>query len=392
MSVVFFGDRFTFPEGNAATNRVYSYAKGCIENKTNAYVICFGNDYSENLSGITSGIKYYNLYESKNVDKHVFSTFWCKFAKYLKAPILLKRLNNKEKIIAIHLYTNRYLVELFVYLIARFIGSKITLERNEHPFQDFGHSIIERIKLRLVLGCEPRLFDGILCISNYLADFYRNKGFKEQQILIIPGTVDTDRFCPDTESPLHFEYIFYCGSLTILKDGVDILIKSYSEISEKYGELYLVLAGKGDTVEEETTIRRLVNDIGLGDKVIFLGQVSRNEIPRYIIHSKILALARPSSFIADAGFPSKLTEYLASGKPTVVTRVGEIPYYLKDNDTAFIVDPDSVYSFSRKLEFVLDNYEAALKVAERGKDLTQSVFNYNYQGKRLIEFLKGLWV
>jgi glycosyltransferase involved in cell wall biosynthesis len=392
MSLVIFGDRFTFPEGNAATNRVYTYAKGCVENDLNVTVVCFGNDFSDQLEGVTEGISFYNLFGIKTRKPGRLSSVFHKIIKYIKAPVLLKRLNKKEKILDIHLYTNRFVVELFLCLIARLIGTRITLERSEHPFQDFGQSLLERTKLRFVLGCEPRLFDGVICISNYLADFYHEKGFNENQILIIPSTVDTGRFFQSAESPLHFDYVFYCGSLTILKDGVDILIKSFSEISGKYGDLFLVLAGKGDTVEEETAVRKLVDDIGMGEKVIFLGQVPRNDIPQYLVHAKILALARPSSFIADAGFPSKLTEYLAAGKPAVVTKVGEIPYYLKDNETAFLVDPDDVSAFAGKLEFVLDNYDYALKIAERGKELTRNVFNYNTQVLRLIDFLRGLRV
>lgn len=390
MSLVIFGDRFTFPEGNAATNRVYTYAKGCVENNLNVIVISFGNDYSVQPEGVTEGINFYNLYAIKTRKPGRLKSVLHKIIKYFKAPLLLKKLNKKERILAIHLYTNRFVVELLLFIISRFIGTKITLERNEHPLQDFGQSLLERMRLKFFLGCEPLMFDGVFCISNYLADFYYKKGFKESKIFVIPSTVDTGRFVSCTEVSLNFDYIFYSGSLTILKDGVDILIKSFSAFSAKHKGLNLVLAGKGDSVAEETELRILVDKLGLGERVIFLGQVPRNEIPQYLVHAKILALARPSSFIADAGFPSKLTEYLASGKPAVVTKVGEIPYYLKDKDTAFLVDPDDVNSFSRKLEFVLDNYEAALKVAERGKELTFGIFNYNYQGKRLIDFLKGL--
>jgi len=67
-----------------------------------------------------------------------------------------------------------------------------------------------------------------------------------------------------------------------------------------------------------------------------------------LLFAKILALARPKSKVADAGFPSKLTEYLSTGNPVVVTRVGEIPYYLKDNVHAFLTEPDSVNSFAER--------------------------------------------
>jgi hypothetical protein len=41
MSIVIYGDVFTFPECSAATNRVYTYAKGFIENGISVHVICF---------------------------------------------------------------------------------------------------------------------------------------------------------------------------------------------------------------------------------------------------------------------------------------------------------------------------------------------------------------
>jgi hypothetical protein len=38
MAIVIFGDNFSFPEGNAATNRIYTYAKGFTENNVNTFV------------------------------------------------------------------------------------------------------------------------------------------------------------------------------------------------------------------------------------------------------------------------------------------------------------------------------------------------------------------
>jgi glycosyltransferase involved in cell wall biosynthesis len=94
--------------------------------------------------------------------------------------------------------------------------------------------------------------------------------------------------------------------------------------------------------------------------------------------------------IADAGFPSKLTEYLATGVPIVITKVGEIPLYLKDNINAFISESDSVDAFASKLDFVLNNYEFAKQIASKGKELTNTIFNYNYQAKRIIQFIETL--
>jgi glycosyltransferase involved in cell wall biosynthesis len=84
-----------------------------------------------------------------------------------------------------------------------------------------------------------------------------------------------------------------------------------------------------------------------------------------------------------------LGEYLSTGKPTIVTKVGDIPIYLKDNVNAFLVEPDDNKAFAEKIKFVLDNYENALFVSKEGKKLTQTIFNYLYQSKRLEIFFKG---
>ena len=54
MSIVIFGDSFSFPEGNAATNRIHTYAKGFTENGISVHVISFANEYITNGDGVTN--------------------------------------------------------------------------------------------------------------------------------------------------------------------------------------------------------------------------------------------------------------------------------------------------------------------------------------------------
>ncbi len=162
------------------------------------------------------------------------------------------------------------------------------------------------------------------------------------------------------------------------------------KISHKYPEIKLVIIGKGDTNEEEAAVKSLALELIAGNRIIFTGQMSRTEIPSYLCNARVLALARPRSRIADAGFPSKLTEYLATGNPVVVTKVGEIPVYMKDNETAFLSEPDSITAFADKLDYALQNYDFARQVGLKGKELAETIFNYNFQAKNMIEFISRL--
>src|SRR6185312_15459661 len=223
----------------------------------------------------------------------------------------------------------------------RMFKTKMILEVSEHPLKDYQGKLIRRLQGTLRIPLETRLSDGIICISQYLTDFYLKRGVSEKRLFLVPSTVDSKRFQSSASSVLEFEYILYCGNLNLRKDGVDILIRSFAKISDKFPEINLVLIGKGDS-DEEILLKNIVSILNIQDRVHFLGQIARTEVPKYLKNAKILALSRPASIVADAGFPSKLTEYLASGNPVVVTKVGEISNFLTDAKNAFLSQPGSV--------------------------------------------------
>ncbi len=390
MSIVILGDSFTFPEGNAATNHAYTYAKGFIENGKSVHVICLENEYLENYDGINDGVKYYHPFGQVKRSNSFFVRRWVKFRKYIKTLVLLRKINREEKIIVINLWTYRLKTQVFTWILAKSLKTKVIIERSEHPLRDYKRNSFDLFYGNLRLGLEMKLVHGIFCMTNYLINFYENRGFDQDKLFLVPSTVDTTRFNGNFRSKFPFKYILYCGSLTILKDGVDILVESFARISYKHPLINLLLIGKGDLPEEELKIRKIVENLSLKDKIHFLGQLPRTEIPGFLCNAEILALARPKSLVADAGFPSKLTEYLATGKPVVVTKVGEIPFFLKDMENAFLSESDNVDDFAGKLDFVLSNYDLAKRVGQKGKELTATTFNYNFQAKRMISFIESL--
>jgi glycosyltransferase involved in cell wall biosynthesis len=101
-------------------------------------------------------------------------------------------------------------------------------------------------------------------------------------------------------------------------------------------------------------------------------------------------MVRGKDMESQASFPSKLTEYLSTSKPVVSANVGEISDYLTDGVNSFLVEPENATELAEKLDYVLNNYDLALEVAKRGKELTDTIFNYNYQAKRIIQYIETL--
>lgn len=390
MSFVIFGDSFTFPDGTAATNRVHTYAKGFLENDISIHVICFASEYNTVGDGIINGIYFYHPFGQRKRSKYFVVRSFQKLLKYFRTFRLIGKINKDNKIEAINIWSSVFWTHLFAWLLVRVYRTRFILECSEHPLRHYQGGNLNRKIGTYKFIIESNLLDGVFCISRFLIEFYKSHGMNQRKLLLLPSTVDAERFNHNFTSPLPFKYILYCGSLTILKDGLNILIESFAKISEKFHDVNLVLIGRFYSGKDEKIIKDLIINLNLTERVVLLGLLPRTTIPAYLNNAEILTLARPKSMVADAGFPSKVTEYLATGRPVVVTKVGEIPEYLFDNQNAFLSEPDSVDGFAEKLDSVLSNYEFALKVGEEGKKLTSSIFNYNFQVKRMIEFIHSL--
>jgi len=384
---VIIGDSFTFPDGDAATNRVYAYAKGFASNGMMVHVICFRNDYLPEHNGEKDGIRFYHPFAQSARNRWFIVRRWNNLRKYYNTLRLIAEIRNGAEIDLIMAYTIRLYTQAFTYFLAKFSGAIHVLERSEHPFKSYKGKLAESIKGRIRVASEIKFSDYIFCISDYLMDFYRKRGASEKVVFKVPSTVDPDRFTGIFQRQLPQKYICYSGSLTLMKDGVDILIRSYSKIVSEFPDLLLVLVGKADTAQDELYFRQLIAELNIQTKVILTGKVPRDTIPSYICNAEVLVLARPRSIVADAGFPSKVSEYLSTGIPVVATKVGEIPGYLTDNENAFLAKPDSVEEFADKLKEVLSNYSHAKEVGARGRELALGEFNYLFQAKRILQFL-----
>jgi len=390
MIYVILGDSFTFPEGDAATNRVYAYAKGFMENGVSGHVVAFRDDYLPNHTGEIEGIRYYHPFARAERSSRFIVRRWQKIVKYYNTLRLFSKLNKEGEIRQIIVYSTRFRTHLFAWILKLRHRAELVKECSEHPLRLHQKNFFTRFAGLLKFRIETSMCDAVFCISEYLITFTREHAWGKPRLFKVPSTVDSGRFANDYPRPVNEGYICYCGSLTLQKDGVDILIKAFAEIAEVFPELLLILVGRADTPEDEAWLRRLVSDLNLSDRVIFTGKLPRNEIPAYTCNAEMLVLARPNSLVADAGFPSKLTEYLATGKPVVVTDVGEISAYLSDGVNAFVTEADSHLAFAAKMKYVLGNYEVAASVGAKGKELALTVFNYSYQAKRVIQFINPI--
>lgn len=232
--------------------------------------------------------------------------------------------------------------------------------------------------------------DGFALMTNTLMKHYHAFPEPRPRMLHLPMTVDLNRFAGNHAKLPEFigPYIAFVGVMNDAKDGVSILIHAFEKIKNKFPELKLYLVGAWNY---DTPIHlKLIQDYELTQRVFWMKEYARDQIPQILCNADLLVLPRPDSKQAQGGFPTKLGEYLATGKPVCATTVGEIPNYLSDNESVFFAAPGSIDSFAEAMERALSNPENAQRVGLNGNAVAQKEFNKDIQSEKLHQFLLEL--
>lgn len=364
-----------FPSGNASINRIITYAKGLSELGESVDVVTSAS--GSRAWNTYDGFRYRSL--TKSLGNKILELILSIFA------LIALLLKNKEGYRVVILVSNSLLMIYPLFLLLKIKGIKFLQEKSEFPFVLKRKDFLGVLYAKFYVGTTYKLFDGLIIMTTPLLDYFKDKVRKNALLFLMPMTVDSSRFSDVKKDPSVDQYIAYCGDIGGNKDGVENLISSFNLLKNKYSNWKLIIIG-GSTVAEEEKIKEYARKLDIPN-IVFQGRVQRDEIPQLLVNAKILVLARPNSLQSTGGFPTKLGEYLSTGNPVIVTKVGEIPNYLTDNDNAFLVDPDNIQEFASRIEFVIDNYEEAKKVGLEGKKLALTQFNYKYQSQRLQTFL-----
>ncbi len=352
--------------GSAATNRILAYVNGFHEVGLEVVVV-LGMSKQIDIPILTSGITII-ICQSSHMG-----------INYLMSKKVKEQYTQGESAVLIYgspaicCYLSKFKYNIFY-------------ECTEVPFYGRKKTILSCFK-EGVKDFLVKRSTGMLVISNELAKFFKKKGV--ENIAVVNMFVDAERF----ENVMVKEegaYIAYCGTISPFKDGVDYLIEAFGLFYKKHSDYGLKLIGRFESVEAENMLRKLVAEHHLEQAISFTGMIKPEEMPQLLCGARMLALARPDNEQAKYGFPTKLGEYLATGKPVVVTNVGEIGLFLKDGVNCRMANPGDEIDFADKLSWVADNYDEALKLGEKGKELTKKEFSSVEQTKVALAFMENI--
>lgn len=365
-----------FADGAAAMNRMLSYAKGFGEAGYEVELLfCITRPDKARFEGRYKNVTIRYLWDDQ--------PRWIvrrKGLSYLASIFQLARRIGKRDTVFM------YFKEVPLFYAVSLLTKNLFCETTEHPFFSGKTTAAGRMNFRLGLAFARRI-KGLFVITRSLRDYYIEQGIPADKIGIINMFVDTDRFHDAREAAE--PYIAYCGTVSKYKDGVDCLIRAFARfrrVSPDY-KLYVIGAAESEKVSAE--LSELAQREGVGDATRFTGKVPACRMPALLSGARMLALARPDNIQARNGFPTKLGEYLATGRPVVVTRVGEIGDYLQDGVDALLSAPDDPEAFAEKMIRIASHPDEAARIGAAGRKVASTEFSYRTQTARALAFIES---
>lgn len=282
------------------------------------------------------------------------------------------------------------LIAIMIPLILFSKRSNLYLENNEYPpLISQTEKLSGKIRLKWY-NWVCKKCAGIFVISNKLREYFINIGIAPKKVHVINMTVDSNRFV-NIEKQETKPYICYCGTVSNRKDGVDILLEAFGKIAKEYPKMNLYILGGRPYQNDNEKNDTIIEKYGIKEQVYMPGAVPGSEMPQYLKNAEAVVLSRPDNIQAAYGFPTKLGEYLMTGNPVVVTRVGELDDFLEDGKSCLFAEPGNAQDFANKLKWVLEHPIEAKAIGANGKKIAEASFNYRIEGRKIADIIKRDW-
>ena len=237
----------------------------------------------------------------------------------------------------------------------------------------------------------------ITAISRYLKDYALKNG-ANCPMKIVPNGVDSERFKAQSSKFKVNEFkqnlgikenekIIITVSRLVEKNGIGDLIEALTRLPNTN---YKLLILGGGPLEKSLKLKvknfRPAGDHPKGeklqDRVLFLGNISNDEVPKYLGIADVFV--RPS---LSEGLGNSFLEAMAAGVPIIGTPVGGIPDFLIDGETGLFCEVKNPASIAQKITRIMDDDILRQKIVAKSKKIVQEAYDWN----NIAEKMKGIF-
>jgi glycosyltransferase involved in cell wall biosynthesis len=207
------------------------------------------------------------------------------------------------------------------------------------------------------------------------------------ELAVVLGGVDTERFRPLDRAAVRREIgwpegdeVAFLAARHTVKKGIDTAIEAVKLLEHKRPRLRLLVAGYGT---ETDNLRALTEELGLTDRVRFVGGLPHALMHRYLAAADVaLAPSRdvydPRRFAIDYETMGRMIcEAAACGIPTVASACGGIPEVVLDGETGLLSRPNDSESVAAALDCLLSDPDRTAALGRRARAWAEEKLSFD---------------
>lgn len=235
------------------------------------------------------------------------------------------------------------------------------------------------LRRRAATAAALREADGVIAVSQDLAERVRCLGVAAENVKVVYGGVDASRFHPGPKHearnrldlPGEVPILLFVGNLVDVK-GLDVLFDACGALAKRGTGFRLCLVGQGPL---RAPLEQQAARLGIADRVQFLGPRPHEQLPDWFRAADLFVMSSRSE-----GVPNVLLEATACGTPFVATRVGGIPE-VAHLGTGKLVPPDDATAMADAIGSMLAG------PAESGANGRPLVRSHEAAAAEIVEFM-----
>ena len=279
----------------------------------------------------------------------------------------------------IHLHYPYYFGGEMVYITSKLRKQKYVIT--------YHNDVIGSGLLRLFLKLHKAVLMKLIITNAYKIivpsiDFARNSHLNmltdiDHSVVEIPNGVDIDKFHPEIDcNDIRDQYNLWDKDVLLFvrpldnphcHSGLEYLLKSLAKIENK--NTVLLVVGGGNL---KNYYINLSKKLGVANKVIFVGCVPNEDMPKYYAVSDMVLL--PSIETEDC--PLVLLEAMASAKPVITSNLPGVRMLVNNNIDSLLVEPKNADDLTSKIQYLLDNEEVRRKFGRSGREKMEERYSW----------------
>jgi glycosyltransferase involved in cell wall biosynthesis len=273
-------------------------------------------------------------------------------------------------------YGARYARRFSLPLVVTFHGYDVPLLRSPGRFTPthLRYALLgPRMLAEMTLG---------LCASTELRNMLVDLGVPSERLRLHHIGIDTELFRAEPRPSGEEARVVMVGRF-VPKKGFEYGLRAFAQVAPSR-RARLVLVGDGELAPR---LGRLARELGVGDRVDFLGILSRQEVAALLSDADVLLA--PSVVARDGNRESGLLtvkEACASGVVPIGTQHGGIPEIIDDGRTGYLVPERDVTALATRLALVLDEPELRIRLGRAAREKVARTFDIRVRVAALEDF------